>query len=78
MLPLDPHPVSDSLEKHLTDTLSQIPTGKRGQLTGAITTAGVEAALGWRVKPNVTVSGWAGREWSGRGWSAGARAGFVW
>ncbi len=73
MLPLDPHPISDALEQRLTETLSKIPTGKRGQVAGAVTTAGIEASVGITVRPNVTVSGWAGREWGGRGWSAGAR-----
>ncbi len=73
MPPLDPKPISDSLERHLADTLAKIPTGKRGQVTGAVTTSGVEASIGMRVRPSVTVSGWAGREWHGRGWSAGAR-----
>ncbi len=71
--PADPHPILDALDRHLKDVLANIPAGKRGQVTGAVTTSGVEATVGVKVKPSVTVSGWAGREWGGRGWSAGAR-----
>ncbi len=73
MTELDPHPVSDSLDRHLKEVLTQIPTGKRGELAGTVTTSGVEASVAVKIRRDVTVSGWAGREWGGRGWSAGAR-----
>ncbi len=75
--PVDPHPIADSLERHLKDALERVPAGKRGQVTGAVTTSGVEASIGMAVTRGVTVSGWAGREWGGRGWSAGARGRWV-
>lgn len=77
-LAADPRPISDGLERRLRETLAGIPSGRRGQLAGTVTTAGVEASLGVRVRENVTVSGWAGREWGGKGWLAGARAGLSW
>ena len=75
--PSNPKPVSPPLDSHMREALSQIPTGKRGQISATVTTIGVEASLGVRVVPRVTVSGWAGREWGARGWSAGVRSAFV-
>lgn len=76
----DPRPISDSLQKHLTDVLSKIPSGRRGQAEVAVSTSGVEASVGARghVKGvEVGGSGWAAREWGGKGWSAGARGSVV-
>ena len=76
--PLDPKPVSPALDAHLREALSQIPTGKRGQLSAAVTTIGVEAGIGAKVRSNVTVSGWAGKQWGAPGWSGGLRTQVTW
>ncbi len=75
--PLDPQPVSPSLERHMRDVLSQIPSGRTGVVTGAVTTSGVELGGGARARLkrfDVAGSGWVGREWgAGKGWLAGVR-----
>lgn len=77
----EPKPISDFLRQHLDDTLSQIPSGKRGQASASVSTDGVEAEIGarWTLKPGIdaTASGYAAREWGGSGWTAGARAGLI-
>lgn len=74
----NPQPISDALRKHFDETLAAIPTGKRGSLSVGVTTQGVEAGIGWKVAPPVTVTGWAARMWGGEGWTAGARAAVAW
>lgn len=76
--PLDPKPISASLQRHLTDVLANIQTGQRGQATAAVTTQGVEVSVGTKIGSRTTVGGWAGKEWGGKTWSAGAKVGVVW
>lgn len=71
-------PIGDSLQKHLDDVLTKIPSGKRGTATVGVSTTGVVAEVGTKFGQAVTVSGWAGKTWGGSGWSAGARAAVVW
>ena len=74
---VEPKPISDALEAHLKDTLSQIPSGKRGQITGAVTTDGIEASIGTKIHGG-TVSAFAAHDWDTRGWLAGTRAVWSW
>lgn len=71
----DPKPISSALDRHLTDVLAKIPTGKRGQVHGAISNKGVEAGIGIKLGTNGAASAYAGREW-GSGWTMGARGGW--
>lgn len=74
----EPKPVSDFLNRHMDDVLAKIPTGKRGQISGAVTTLGVEGSIGARVGSRTTISGWAGKEWGHKGWSGGVRGSYTW
>ena len=71
----DPQPVSAALRRHFDEELAQIPTGKSGRVSGALTTSGVEVGIGFKRGP-WSASGWAGRERTS-GWLAGVSAGFV-
>jgi hypothetical protein len=71
-----PNPVPTELRQHLDDAVAQIPQGKTGTLSGAVSQAGWELALGAAKDTKVgrfTASGWTGREWGGKGWVWGAR-----
>jgi hypothetical protein len=77
----DPTPIGAALDAHLKNVLSEIPTGRRGQATVALTTGGLEAGLGARGKVkgvDIAGAGWAAKAWGHGGWSAGARAAFTW
>ena len=70
-------PISDSLQRHMDDVLSQIPSGKHLIVTGAVTTTGAMAGVGVTKSFNrwdLTGSGYAGKVWGGSGWEAGVRA----
>jgi hypothetical protein len=73
-------PISDSLKKHLDEVLTQIPSGKTGQVTlavsntGAVASIGIKRALG---KVDWTGSGYAGKVWGASGWEAGVRSTFA-
>ena len=72
-----PKPISDSLQRHMDDVLSQIPSGKTLIVTGAVTTTGAMAGIGVKKSFNrwdLTGSGYAGKVWGGSGWEAGVRA----
>lgn len=76
--PLDPKPISAALKRHFDEELSQIKTGRTGQVNLTATTAGV--SLGGSVKKNtkageIEVVGYVGREWV-TGWLAGGKVGF--
>jgi hypothetical protein len=72
---IDPQPVSVALRRHFDEELAQIPTGKSGRLSGALTTSGVGIGIGFRRGP-FTLSTWGGREWSS-GWLAGVGGSYV-
>jgi hypothetical protein len=67
----DPKPISAALQRHFDQVLSQIPTGKSGQVGLAVTTAGMEASVGAK-RGGLTATVYAGREWTS-GWLAGGR-----
>lgn len=71
-------PISDALQRHLEDVLTQIPTGQRGVASVAVSTDGVEAQFGTRLAGNVTLTGYAAKLWGGPGWTAGAKAAVRW
>lgn len=71
-------PISDALQRHLEDVLTQIPSGQRGVASVAVSTDGVEAILGTRLNANTTLTGYAGKVWGGSGWTAGAKAAVHW
>lgn len=69
--------VSPDLEAALTKAVSTVPFDKKGAVTANVSNAGVEISGSWRVRQNLTATGYAGRLWGGRGWQAGARAQWV-
>ena len=75
-MPATPTPISDYLRAHLETSLSQIKTGKSGNLTVGASLQGIEVSLGqrWRF---LTASAFAAREWQGS-WQAGARVTVDW
>lgn len=73
-------PISDSLEKHLDEVLTQIPTGRTVVVSGGVTTTGAVGSIGARKRwrgLDLTGSGYAGKVWGAPGWEAGLRAGLV-
>lgn len=78
--PVSASPISDSLQKHLNEVLTQIPTGKTGTVTVGIATTGAvvsaSARKTWRGL-DLTGTGYAGKVWGSKGWEAGARAGIT-
>lgn len=76
--PADPHPISESLQRHLDDVLAEIPSERHGHVVGAVTAIGFEASVGTRFAGDRgTLSGYVGKEWRG-GYSYGVRGEFAW
>lgn len=71
-------PISDSLARHLDAEVGRVPSGRRGQVSVAVTTTGLALGVGYRPAPALAVSGYAERLWGGRGWTAAARAQLLW
>lgn len=69
--------VSPDLETALQRAASTVPVDKRAAVTGAVSNQGIEISGSWRIRQNLTATGYAGRLWGGRGWQAGARAQWV-
>lgn len=73
-------PISDSLQRHLDEVLSRIPTGRTAIVSAGVTTTGVVASIGAKKSfrgAELQGSGYAGKVWNGSGWEAGARASVV-
>lgn len=66
------------LRQSLQDAVAAIPSGKKGQAGVAVTLEGVALEIGYKPKPWLDLSGYAGRTWGRDGWTAGARAGLSW
>jgi len=69
--------LSPSLRQSLQEAVRAIAPGKQGQAGIAVTLDGVAVEVGYKPKPWVDLSAYAGRTW-GREWTAGARAGVSW
>lgn len=69
--------MSDNLRASIDSAVKAIHANKRGQATAAVTLEGVQFEVGHRVKPWLTLGGYAGRPWRG-GWEAGAKATATW
>lgn len=72
-----PQPFSVPLQEALKKSLASVPAGKRGWMSLGVTRAGAEAAIGWKPRAGMTLSGYGGRLWHGT-WDAGVRAEVIW
>lgn len=52
-------PISDAVEKYLEETLTAIPSGKRGQLSGVASRDGAHIELGARLGDHATLGAFA-------------------
>jgi hypothetical protein len=72
-----PQPFSVPLQDALKKALASVPAGKKGWLSLGVTRAGMDAAIGWKPRAGLTISGYGAGYWT-RTWEAGVRGEFIW
>lgn len=60
-----PEIVSPELKLKIDGAIARVPYDKRGAFEANVTMEGAEAYVGYRLRQNWTVGGWAGRSWTG-------------